>query len=100
MLKPEHKTESLVLTDDHLRNGGYPEVVASRLLTRNYLDTLFDSIIWKDVAKRHNVRNVTELENLAMYLVSNLWAVLKRRRGKWTALWDVPENQSVIILSL
>ena len=70
-LKPEHKTESLVLTDDYLRNGGYPEAVASRLLTRSYLDTLFDSIIWKDVAKRHNVRNVTDLNNLAMYLVSN-----------------------------
>ena len=55
----------------NLRNGGYPEVVASRQLTRSYLDTLFDSIIWKDVAKRHNVRNVTDLNNLAMYLVSN-----------------------------
>ena len=70
-LKPEHKTDSLVLADDYLRNGGYPEVVASRQLTRSYLDTLFDSIIWKDVAKRHNVRNVTDLNNLAMYLVSN-----------------------------
>ena len=70
-LKPEDKTESIVLTDDYLRNGGYPEAVASRLLTRSYLDTLFDSIIWKDVAKRHNVRNVTDLNNLAMYLVSN-----------------------------
>ncbi len=70
-LEPEQKTESLVLTDDYLRNGGYPEVVASRRLTRSYLDTLFDSIIWKDVAKRHNVRNVTDLNNLAMYLVSN-----------------------------
>ena len=71
MLKPEDKTNSLVLTDDYLRNGGYPEVVASRQLTCSYLDTLFDSIIWKDVAKRHNVRNVTDLNNLAMYLVSN-----------------------------
>ena len=71
MLKLEHKTESLVLADDYLRNGGYPEVVASRPLTRSYLDTLFDSIIWKDVAKRHNVRNVTDLNDLAMYLVSN-----------------------------
>ena len=71
MLKPEDITNSFVLTDDYLRNGGYPEVVASRLLTRSYLDTLFDSIIWKDVAKRHNVRNVTDLNNLAMYLVSN-----------------------------
>ena len=71
MLKPEDITNSLVLTDDYLRNGGYPEVVATRQLTRSYLDTLFDSIIWKDVAKRHNVRNVTDLNNLAMYLVSN-----------------------------
>ena len=72
MLKPEDITNSFVLTDDYLRNGGYPEVVASRQLTRSYLDTLFDSIIWKDVAKRHNVRNVTDLNNLAIYLVSNL----------------------------
>ena len=71
MLKPEDITNSFVLTDDYLRNGGYPEVVATRQLTRSYLDTLFDSIIWKDVAKRHNVRNVTDLNNLAMYLVSN-----------------------------
>ena len=71
MLKPEDITNSFVLTDDYLRNGGYPEVVASRQLTRSYLDTLFDSVIWKDVAKRHNVRNVTDLNNLAMYLVSN-----------------------------
>lgn len=71
MLKLEDITNSYVLTDDYLRNGGYPEVVASRQLTRSYLDTLFDSIIWKDVAKRHNVRNVTDLNNLAMYLVSN-----------------------------
>ncbi len=70
MLKPEHQTDTQVLTDDYLRNGGYPEVVASRQLTRSYLDTLFDSIIWKDVAKRHHVRNVTDLNNLAMYLVS------------------------------
>ena len=70
-LNPEDKTNSLVLADDYLRNGGYPEVVALRQLTRSYLDTLFDSIVWKDVAKRHNVRNVTDLNNLAMYLVSN-----------------------------
>ena len=70
-LKPEQQTEVSVLTDDYMRNGGYPEVVVSRQLTRSYLDTLFDSIVWKDVAKRHNVRNTTDLNNLAMYLVSN-----------------------------
>ena len=37
---------------------------ASRQLVRSYLDTLFDSIVWKDVAKRHNVRNTTDLWNV------------------------------------
>ena len=70
-LNPEQQTDATVLMDDYLRNGGYPEVVASRQLTRTYLDTLFDSIVWKDVAKRHNVRNITDLNDLALYLVSN-----------------------------
>ena len=70
-LKQEQLADGKVLTDDYIRNGGYPEVVASRQLVRSYLDTLFDSIVWKDVAKRHHVRNITDLNNLAMYLVSN-----------------------------
>lgn len=70
-LKEEQKIETSVLLDDYLRNGGYPEAVASRQLARSYLDTLFDSVVWKDVAKRHNVRNITDLNDLAMYLVSN-----------------------------
>ena len=70
-IKPEQTAVTSALSDDYLRNGGYPEVVASRSLSRSYLDTLFDSIIWKDVAKRHNVRNITDLNNLALYLVSN-----------------------------
>lgn len=63
---------AVALADDYLRNGGYPEVLNSRPLLRNYLDTLFDSIVWKDVVKRHNVRNTSDLNNLAMYMVSNI----------------------------
>ena len=70
-LNPEQQADASALMDDYLRYGGYPEVVASRQLTRTYLDTLFDSIVWKDVAKRHSVRNVTDLNDLALYLVSN-----------------------------
>lgn len=70
-LNLEQHADASALMDDYLRNGGYPEVVASRQLTRTYLDTLFDSIVWKDVAKRHSVRNVTDLNDLAMCLVSN-----------------------------
>ena len=69
-LNSEQMSNAYALIDDYLRNGGYPEVVASRQLTRTYLDTLFDSIVWKDVAKRHNIRNITDLNDLALYLVS------------------------------
>ena len=71
MPRAEHDTTLTLLTDDYLRNGGYPETIVSRRLTSSYLYTLFDSIIWKDVAKRHHVRNITDLNDLAMYLVSN-----------------------------
>ena len=60
-----------VLLDDYLRNGGYPETLELRSLTGNYLSTLFDSIVLKDVAKRHKVRNITDLNNLSEYLISN-----------------------------
>ena len=65
------QTEMTVIADDYLRNGGYPETIDMRSITRSYLSTLFDSIIWKDVAKRHNIRNITDLNNLALYLLSN-----------------------------
>ena len=63
--------EASVIADDYLRNGGYPETIDMRSITRNYLSTLFDSIIWKEVAKRHNIRNINDLNNLAIYLLSN-----------------------------
>ena len=65
------QAEAVAIADDYLRNGGYPETIDMRSITRNYLSTLLDSIIWKDVAKRHNIRNITDLNNIALYLLSN-----------------------------
>ena len=75
-LKEEEVTKAVLVQDDYLRNGGYPETVEARSITQSYLSTLFDSIVWKDVAKRHKVRNVTDLNNLAMYLVSNFCGLI------------------------
>lgn len=75
--QPFHHTKTAApqivsaLMSDYLHNGGYPETIQSRTLTQSYLSTLFDSIIWKDVAKRHRVRNINDLSNLAVYLLSN-----------------------------
>ena len=67
----DEEVRAMPVQDDYLRNGGYPETVEARSITRSYLSTLFDSIVWKDVAKRHKVRNVKDLNDMAMYLLSN-----------------------------
>lgn len=69
--REEQANKVIVLADDYLRNGGYPETIQARPITKSYLSTLFDSILLKDVAKRHNVRNTSDLYNLASYLLSN-----------------------------
>lgn len=63
--------QAIMLADDYMRNGGYPETIQARSITKSYLSTLFDSILLKDVARRHKVRNTTDLYNLATYLLSN-----------------------------
>ncbi len=69
--REEQAAQVIVLADDYMRNGGYPETIPARSITKSYLSTLFDSILLKDVAKRHKVRNTTDLYNLATYLLSN-----------------------------
>ena len=69
--RKEQAAQAIMLADDYMRNGGYPETIAARSITKSYLSTLFDSILLKDVAQRHKVRNTTDLYNLATYLLSN-----------------------------
>ncbi len=69
--REEQSAQAIVLADDYMRNGGYPETIPARGITKSYLSTLFDSILLKDVAQRHNVRNTIDLYNLATYLLSN-----------------------------
>ena len=69
--REEQEAQAIVLADDYMRNGGYPETIQARSITKSYLSTLFDSILLKDVAKRHKVRNTADLYNLATYLLSN-----------------------------
>lgn len=69
--REEQAAQAITLADDYMRNGGYPETIPARSITKSYLSTLFDSILLKDVAQRHKVRNTNDLYNLATYLLSN-----------------------------
>lgn len=68
---PDGQAALSLAMEDYMKNGGYPEIIHSRELEQVYLGALFDSIILKDVAKRHKIRKTTELYDLADYLISN-----------------------------
>lgn len=68
---PDEKARLFIEMEDYLKKGGYPEIVKNREIEQAYLTALFDSIILKDVAQRHKIRKITELYDLADYLISN-----------------------------
>ena len=70
-IREEEKARARIIYEEYLRLGGYPETFQARQMTGSYLQTLFTAIITKDVAQRHKIRKVTELFNLADYLLSN-----------------------------
>lgn len=68
LTKNEIKTVFL----SYLREGGYPEPLIKKIDLKDYLSTLFNSIIYKDIVKRYKIRSVQAIEDLAAYLISNI----------------------------
>ena len=55
-----------------LIKGGYPEILIRNLNYKDYLSTLFSSIVYKDIVKRYSIRSPGGIDNLASYLLSNI----------------------------
>lgn len=75
-LKLENKelttTEIKEKLSQYLLNGGYPEILLKKVELKEYLSILFNSIIYKDIVKRYKIRNPKEIEDLTLYLISNI----------------------------
>ena len=56
----------------YAESGGFPELLIKNLNGREYLATLFDSIVYKDIVKRFHIRFAKGLDDLAVYLLSNV----------------------------
>lgn len=56
---------------DYLHNGGYPEPLVKGLDYNDYLKTLHDAILFKDIVKRHNIRSIKPMGDLSRFLISN-----------------------------
>ncbi|MGD2087253.1 MAG: ATP-binding protein [Candidatus Aminicenantes bacterium] len=56
---------------DYLHNGGYPEPLVKELDYNDYLRTLHDAILFKDIVKRHHIRSIKPMADLSRFLISN-----------------------------
>src|SRR3989338_8255604 len=65
-----HQTQEQL--EAFLITGGYPEPLIKNIDYRDYLSTLFNSIIYKDIIKRYKIRFPQGVENIAYYLLSNI----------------------------
>lgn len=59
------------LLSEYLEKGGYPEVLIKNIEPKTYITTLFESILFKDIVKRYNVRYSKKLYDLGLYLTTN-----------------------------
>ncbi len=68
---PLQQGELLKLMETYLLTGCFPEIVVKNLDAKGYLEVLFDSLLFKDVVKRHKVKFSMQIDNLSSYLINN-----------------------------
>jgi len=80
----------------YAKYGGFPEVVLApntegkELLLKNY----FEDILYRDIAARHEIRDVANLRNLAVYLLTNAarQTSINRLKNNFSISQDKTEN--------
>jgi len=74
------------LLGEYLKFGGFPEVVLrpapedKELLLKQY----FEDILYRDIVSRHEIRDISTLKNLAVFLLSNI--------GRLTSISNLKRN--------
>ena len=87
---------------NYLQYGGFPEVVLKQnnsdkqLLLKNY----FEDILYRDIAARHQVRDTSNLRNLAVFLLTNTARLtsINKLKKNFTISQDKTENYVSAIL--
>lgn len=73
--KFENKVESF---NEYLQSGGMPEYLKHN--RGIILQQLVDDILYRDIAVRHNIRNINALREITVYLISNTGKPVSARR--------------------
>lgn len=83
-------TEKQAMFAQYVKTGGFPELILKDLDAKDYLSTLFDAVVYKDIVKRYHIRSVPAIEDLATYLISNV-----AREYSYSGLVKVTGSRSV-----
>ena len=70
-LSPQRTGTLLNYLNTYINSGGFPEVVLNPAVQKNYLSSLFDSVLLKDIVKRFKIRHSQQLYDLANYFLTN-----------------------------
>lgn len=65
-------SERRSLFESYAEEGGFPEPLMTSVNRTDYLRTLVQATLYKDIVRRHRVRAVQGLEDMAHYLFSNI----------------------------
>jgi hypothetical protein len=90
------------LFHDYLKYGGFPEVVLKEtaedkeLLLKNY----FEDLLYRDIVTRYEIRDVANLRNLAVYLLTNVAKLtsITKLKNNFTISQDKTENSESAIM--
>ena len=69
------------LFKDYCKTGGFPEVVRGEP-TESYISDLFNAIVTRDIAFRHNIKYIRTFRDIALYLLNNFSSELSFNRIK------------------
>lgn len=78
--KLKNKKESL---NKFLKFGGLPYLINLKLedqVVYDYLKNIYAAILFKDVVKRHNIRNINFLEKLVRYVADNTGSLVSSKK--------------------
>lgn len=79
---PKAQADFMRLLEEYLIHGGFPEIVTTNIDANSYLKILFDSVLLKDVVKRHKVKYAEQIMKLSNYLLNNFASVYSLDRLK------------------
>lgn len=80
VLTTREKGRLLKLSDDYLISGGIPDALKYPKLDIH--KTLYDDVLYRDIATRYRLDNVKELKELAFYLTSNTSSLISYNKLK------------------